>query len=310
MNRLNELIYNNSFEKDKLYLLKKINDDFGFFYQNDNVYFGKKANEFSDKSLTLETSCLNFYAKLSIKAITSNASFEEGEYDLLMFKNVEDISLFDVFYEMCLTYIASSEQISFYEFFNNLSTMFDEKNDIFENIEGLVGELILAKEMYEKYNLNIMKYWHTNGSTSKFDFSFPNYNVEVKTTIKTEPIFTIKHDQIFNNQNNYVAIVNIIENGNGIDVITLINYFLNDNEFKNDFNVTKKLFAELLRLNNNKNKDKKFNLVEINFVDINDMNQIKDIPSNISKMVYSYDFSDTKKKSFDDGEFIKTVFSL
>lgn len=297
MNRLTNIINNNKFEKDKLYLLQNYNEMFGFFYYNGEVIFGKKSDPTSIGS-SISTDYLDMELNVHIESLSVENTYSSGQYDLLIFKGLSDEVKMDIFYNICSSYADDQTGITFSDFFNALVDIFREHNDMdYINSVGLLGEMWLIKEVYEKCNINISTYWHRIGINSKFDFSFPNLNIEVKTTCKSEQEFNIKHSQIFNNQNNYVAIINVFETGEGESIASLCDYFQKESPFCNDVRLQICISKELTRVRKpNKNK---FSLESIYLVDVNDMDKLNDVPQSISNITYDYDFSGTKKNEID-----------
>ncbi|MDD4156816.1 MAG: PD-(D/E)XK motif protein, partial [Candidatus Cloacimonetes bacterium] len=215
MNKLTEIINETKFENGKLYLIDKPNDLFGFFYQDQIVYFGKRSDNSSTDINPIYTQYLDLNAHVYISNITENSSFKAGYYDLLSFKGELDDQYFDVFCNICLVF-SNDVSLSFIEFFTSLVDIFQKaKESTFKNLIGLIGEFFLIKQTYETQCINVSNNWHMTGINSKFDFCFKNFNIEVKTTTKSEQKFLLKHSQIFNNQNNYVCVVSLIETGEG-----------------------------------------------------------------------------------------------
>ena len=304
MNKLIELIKKSVFEDGKLYLIDKPNDNFGFFYQDQIIYFGKKSDESSNDICSIDTLYLDLNANVYISNVTENSSFEAGYYDLLSFKgNIDDPNeepYFDAFYNICLAF-ANNPNMPFVEFFSSLVEIFKKsKEGVFKNIVGLIGELVLIKSVYLKKNIDISNNWHLTGINSKFDFCFSNFNVEVKTTTKSEQKFLLKHNQLFNNQNNYVCVISLIETGEGESVKSLYNYFSNETKFSNNVKFQIALTKELMRVSDRKELNRSFAVDYIELYSVADMEEITYIPSCISNLSYEYDFSDTPKYQIED----------
>jgi hypothetical protein len=110
----------------------------------------------------------------------------------------------------------------FVEFFDSLIDIFQIPNDqSFKNVVGLYGELSIIKNIYDTYKVDISPFWHLNGSSSKYDFSLKNFNLEIKTTSSKNKMIDIKHYQIFNNENNILGTVKISTGLYLIPVITI-----------------------------------------------------------------------------------------
>lgn len=290
MNELNTIIANSEFEPDKLYLLEKVGQQFGFFYTNNTIYFGTKSSNIGLSSLS--TNYLELDFNITINSIITNQTFESGKYDLLKFKGDLNTSLFDIFYSLCKKYCSDDNEMSLFDFFNTIRNLFEEtKENDFRNCIGILGELYLIKYLFTNYKINIADAYHLAGSNSKFDFSFDNFNIEVKATSKIEKIFLLKHSQIFNNQHNYVCVINFIETGTDLTINKLLDYFNNEDIFKNNLRFQTAVLTEIKKIKNPNELDKGFSLQEISFYDKNNISSLQNIPTNISDIEYNYDFA-------------------
>lgn len=292
MNLLNDIIDKSVFENGKLYLLNKPSNDFGFFYQDGIVYFAKKSMPSTTNS-SVDTAYLDMNLCVYITSDNSTGSFETGNYDMLAFKDKLEGIEFDAFYNICVSYANDSSDLDFSDFFSSLVELFKKtKEGSTKNLIGLIGELLLIKKIYEDYEINISENWHLTGSNSKFDFSFEQFNLEVKTTTSSEMKFLLKHDQIFNNQKNYIAVVSLIETGDDESIETLSKYFSTTEPFKNNVKFQIAIQKELLKVTEKKDKKRSFALDDVEIFDCEKMQTITNIPGCISKIEYYYNFSD------------------
>lgn len=299
MNKLNETIEKTEFKTDILYLLDSPDVNFGFFYQNGTVYFGKKSVSGTETE-SIDTSLLDMNLNIYIQSVESGNSFESGYYDLLAFKGELDGDHFDIFYNICVSYCQDVSDISFTGFFNALVDLFKKnKESIYKNLVGVIGELFLIKYCCEKYGINLSDNWHLTGSNSKFDFSLKSCNIEVKTTSKVESEFLLKHYQLFNNQNNYISVISIIETGEGESLQSLCTYFSVNEPFANNVKFQIALTRELLRVNEKKEKARSFCLDKLKIYSVKNMETIGSIPANISEVQYNYNFTDVKESNLE-----------
>lgn len=300
MNKLNTIINSTEFLKDKLYLLEKISDDFGFFYQNGIVYFAKKSTPGSVNH-SVDTSYLDMNLCVYISSEEDNSSFDTGNYDMLAYKDKLEGVYFDVFYNICLSYANDSGEFEFSDFFSSLVEIFKKtKEGSTKNLIGLIGELMLIKKIYEDYEFNMASNWHLSGSSSKFDFSFENFNLEVKTTTGSEMKFLLKHDQIFNNQKNYICVISLIETGDDESLDSLVDYFANTIPFRNDVKFQIAIQKEILKITEKKDKKRGFALDSIDIFDCEKMETIHNIPGCISKINYEYNFAELESEDISE----------
>ena len=300
MNKLLEIINEKKFENDKLYLIEKPSDEFGFFYQNGIVYFAKESSP-SISNHSVDTSYLDMNLGVYITSEDENSSFKTGNYDMLAFKSDLNSLEFDVFYNICKAYVEDSSEYDFAEFFSSLVELFNKSKEGNKfNLIGLCGELLFIRKLYEEYEINVSNNWHLVGSKSKFDFSFPEFNLEVKTSTKNEMTFLLKHDQIFNNQKNYIAIVSLIETGEGYNIDSLNEYFKNTYPFSNNVKFQIALQSELLKLTDKRDKKRFFVLDEMEVFECDKMNTIQNIPNCITNIKYDYNFGDLESVDIEE----------
>ena len=204
--------------------------------------------------------------------------------------------MFDTYVELCIAYVNSQKKKSFIDFFYSLINLFQlPKESKQKNLIGLFGELSFILIMYNNFCLNISNEWHVSGSTyDKYDFCFENLNIEIKTTLKEEEIFHLKHKQIFNDSNNYIVVINICEDVSGKTLENIYNYLKNQNPFKNNLDLQIKLIDEKRRIDLNQMKTKKYSIISYKVYFNKNLESIKDIPNGVYELEYNYDFSNRK----------------
>jgi len=304
LNKITDAI-NDSPLDDKLYLIEKCSDSAGFFVNNKKLIYMAKNNESIVKN-SLETEYLHLRSNANILAVENLQNFDSGFYNLIEYKVsfYENISAFESFINLCLAHIKLMDSKKFIEFFNSLIDLFQnigkEQN---QNIFGLFGELSIIYYFYTEYNLNLAPYWHTAGSYSKYDFSINKTNIEVKTSNSLKNVF-LKHSQIFNDDQNYLALV-IVENNNaGISLKDLETKLRNIDSISSDFNFIMNLELEKSRLKSAEYSNKKFKLLNINLYDCKKINPFLQIPECISNLEYKMDLLCFEKINLAD---VKTI---
>ena len=288
---------NHDFNNTKLYLLEKNSDRCGFFYFDDKICFLCKSE--TNNTIGEVTEYLEYKPYIFISSIENNSSFETGRYDILMLKEKDNADLFSMFIGFCRTY-AADPVVSFYEFVHSIIVLFNPtKKEAYLNCIGTYGELSFIKMMYEK-GFNISSYWHKKGAYSKYDFSLEGINIEIKTSEKDNTIFKIKHNQLFNNDPNYVGLVVIKESGdNGISLKELVDFFKTEKVFSNNLLFQIALANELSKNIDKDAYEKKFICTDIFCFNAKDVDTIRDIPFCISNVEYDYDFDLTESFNID-----------
>lgn len=291
LNKITNAI-NDSPIDNKLYLIEKKSDTAGFFVSNKKLIYMAKNTEAIEKN-SLETEYLHLRSNANILAVENFQNFDSGFYNLIEYKVSfnENISAFESFINLCIAHIELLKSKNFVNFFNSLIDLFQnvgkEKK---QNILGLFGELSLIYYFYTEFSLNLASYWHTSGSYSKYDFSINKRNIEVKTSNSLKNVL-IKHSQLLNGDQNYLA-VSVVENNNaGISLKELEVKLKEINEIASDFNFVVNLETEKSRIDVSDYSNKKLKLIGINLFDCNKVNPFEILPENVSDLEYRIDLS-------------------
>ena len=187
----------------------------------------------------------------------------------------------------------------FKDFFTSLYNIFQSKKvEKSLNLLGLWGELYVM--IYLKNNLNIdsSNSWHIS-SNDKYDFVFNQYPLEVKTTNSKEKLLTLKHNQIFNNQEKILAGVFCENNNAGMSVYDLVKQLNKNKQIAENINFQLKLQQELIKINQEDMRNIKFKLKEIKFFNSKDLPTLTNIPENILNITYQYSCENLKTISND-----------
>lgn len=228
-NEINRIRCSEDYDSSKLYMLEKNSSKCGLFYFDEKICFLCKTD--IGNTVGEVTSFLEFKPYMHILSVENNSSFESGRYDVLILKEKENDELIDFFVGFCRTF-AADPVLSFYDFVHSIIVLFQpSQSQGHLNCIGLFGELFFLKNCFLK-GVNLATFWHKKGVNSKYDFSLKNFNIEIKTSVKENTVFMIKHNQLFNKEENYIGLVSIKESGNsGISLKELVNYFQKDKNF-------------------------------------------------------------------------------
>ena len=186
-----------------LYLLEKLPCETGLFASNGNVLY-LVPNKEKCLSLSIKTEYLRVETNIYVSAFNpSVSSYENGYYNYveLLLPALNDLEAnFGAFVNLCLAHATYSNGEEFMSFFDSLVSLFQlPREQQYKNLVGLMGELLLMEHTYQNYKVDLSQYWHTDGSSSRLDFTCPYANFEVKTTPTDSLSFTIKHNQLFVN---------------------------------------------------------------------------------------------------------------
>lgn len=269
---------------DRIYLIDKPNDDCYFFVWNGKLIFAVKAEP--KKFIKYSTSLLEFNQSVQLAGVDDG---EPLQCDFIIMKTIPSQQAMDTFVRLCKTYSNNNgEELE--RFFNTLVTLFNKNKEERSHVIGLFGELSVAKYFLENYSYNCEAFWQRDGNKSKYDFTLPNVNVEVKSSSGSPFSTNIKHDQIFNNDDVILATCSLENNTAGHTILELIE------ELKNDFNAfgelrtTLLLEERLLRIPLDE-QNIHFSTKEIKFFNTSVINPFPCKPERISNLTYNLDIA-------------------
>lgn len=277
---------------DTLYLLEIISEGGGIFALNGNIVY-MSSNDEGCNNISIRTEYLHLETNIHISAFSTNCpSFKDGNYntiELYILEGDESVEKLKAFINLCCTYASHLEETDFVSFFDSLVTLFQlPKEQTYKNLVGVYGELSLIDYFYDKYKVDLSKYWHTEGVSSKLDFVANSFNIEVKSTPTEELKFLLKHEQLFgNNKKTYLAAISLCENNSGITFDELANKLLSANSFCSTLEFAINLEAERRRVSPRDASEKRFVLKDIRLYDSEDICPFRDVPENITNLSYN-----------------------
>ena len=284
---------------NNIYLIEKLSEIAGFFISNQKFLYIVKNSEISINQ-NIKTDFIELNTNIEIFSVKDFRQFKSGRYNILSFNNLSSENDFESFVNLCKAHVEFMNSENIVNFFYSLMNIFQvTKEQSFKNVIGFLGELIVVKYLYKKLNFDVSSFWHIDGSESKYDFSLPNFNIEVKSTNSLNKLVLIKHNQIFNEDKNILATVFFNSSEQGFSLNDII-YELKTakNAFKN-LNFIMNIEKELKRISENEICNKKFVVEKISFFNVKDINTIKQIPKTISDLQYHLDLSEERDLNFD-----------
>ena len=301
----NKLKYN-IFNDDLVYLLYKVNHNSGFcFYNKKVIFIIENLDNLSYKSL--DTTFLSLKCDLKIESIENDSSFNTGYYNVIFYNDNIMEEEFYTFINLCYIYSECDKKIRFDEFFFKMSSLFQiPKEENYTNLLGFFGESLFLEKFYLSYNIDLSKNWHIVNTFDKYDFCInDNCCIEIKTSSKNKDTFKLKHDQIFNNHNIFIVTINIKESPNGNTILELIENINMHDVFSKNIDFQIKLEEEKRKLNSKYATKNRFIFSNLNIYLNKELDSIENYPSNISNIIYDYEFEGCKNIDIDD--FVKTL---
>lgn len=278
-----------------IYLIDKLSDISGFFMVKGHLlYMVYNSEETSHQNLSTEYLKLN--TNIDIVSVKNDQKFKTGKYNLLEIipvANEYPDELLSSFINLCISHTTYMNAKNFVSFFYSLISLFQTpKEQNYKNLVGFIGELFLLKSFAEDYDFDISDYWHTYGSSDNYDIVLPKCNIEIKTTSSEDELITIKHIQIFNTENNYLASIIINEDNSGMSLNELINNMLSNHKCFNSFNFSLNIEKEKMRVSPVDAETKRFILKGISIYRAETINPFKNIPDEISNLSYKMSLMD------------------
>lgn len=275
-----------------LYLLEKLPSETGLFASNGNVLYLVPNNE-NCSSLSIKTEYLRVETNIFVSAFNpSVSSFENGYYNyvVLLLPALNDLEAnLSAFVNLCLAHATFTKGEEFMSFFDSLVSLFQlPREQQFKNLVGLMGELLLIEYAYQNYKEDLSLYWHTDGPSSRLDFTCPYANIEVKTTLVDSLSFTIKHNQLFvNPATNYLVAVAIEENNSGRTIDELITKLLQNPSICNSMSFSVNIEKEKRRVSPIEISNRRFILKKIGAYRATEINPFVKIPDNVEDLSYT-----------------------
>ena len=278
-----------------VYLAKKLSKKAGFFVSSGHLlYIVRNCDHESAQSISTEYLRLN--TNVEIKAFADGQQFETGKYNILEYIPTEEGYIdtdLQSFVNLCSAHALYMNSDEFIKFFYSLINIFQyPAEQAYKNLIGLFGELAVIKFIYEHTGRDISADWHKSGSAGKYDFVFNKFNIEVKSSISAEKEAEIKHHQLFNSDNNYLAVVSLENNNAGRSTNQLIRELLTAPDYCNNYNFAINVEKERKRISPTDSESRLFVVKDISFYCAKDINPFPYVPNVITSLSYKLDLSD------------------
>lgn len=281
-----------------IYLAKKLSDTTGFFVSNKHILYIVKNND-GEAEQCICTEYLNLTTNIEIMAFAPDQQFESGKYNILDFipsENGYDNNDLESFINLCTAHALYMKSAEFVKFFYSLINIFQyPAEQEYKNLIGLFGELSVIKYVFEKTGIDISSKWHKTGSGGKYDFVLDAFNLEIKSTTSFDKEVEIKHTQLFNTSNNYLAVVLLEKDNSGISTNQLIRDLLSSKDYCNNYDFSVNVEKERKRISPTDSENILFSVKEILFYFAKDINPFSVLPNNINSLSYKLDLSDSSE---------------
>lgn len=275
-----------------IYLAKQLSENTGFFIANGHLlYLVYNFENIAHKSLLTDYLLLN--TDVEIHSFKNNQIFTSGKYNVLDFLPTESgyaENNLESFLNLCISHTKFMGGKSFVDFFFSLSELFQEpKEQQYKNLVGLFGELTFIKHMCKIASLDLSDRWHNGGSQDKYEITLNRKNIEIKTTSAVDEEVTIKHSQLFNGDQNYLAVVCIETSTSGTTLNQLIASMQSDPVYYNNYNFVLNIEREKKRVSPIDANTKRFSLKSVAVFNTDGINPFEAVPESVSELTYKLD---------------------
>jgi hypothetical protein len=305
----------NSFEgfphDGRVRLVQQLTDESGFYICDGNPIYAAFAAD-DGRFAAVETACLKLSlgARLRLVDAYDEMNLQSGSAEevfdiirLVSWTGVRDVT---AFVELCEMHANGGSTLSFEDFFYSLSDLFQPNREQSKlNAFGLFAELHLIDIISSRLvSLDVTDYWLPLGTRSKYDFSFPSGNIEVKGSASEEIDLLVKHSQIFNEDNNFLAFVSLERNPSGETLKELSKKLIKRSNCFNTLESRIKLDRRLLEIDES-NLDLPLEAVVTRMYEASRINPFKELPDRVTKLQYRLDLSDVDY--LDEVETVETL---
>lgn len=282
----------------KVRLVKKLSDVAGFYVCDNDPIYAIKIQDAGERRKEIETTCLRLLlgAKLRPVDVAGKVIIEDNEqrFDIIQLINWEKNRECTAFIELCEMHAHEGTSLSFEDFFYSLNELFQPNKEQSKlNAYGLYCELALIDQlsMKSQHNIDLTDYWQLDGLSSKYDFVFPNGNIEVKSADKDFEVL-IKHDQLFNLDKNYLVAVCVERNPSGETLTELIGRLLHRESCFTTLRSRLELNRRVLQVNV-KDLNKRMRVQFIRSFEAKSINPFNMLSDRVTQLSYRFSLADT-----------------
>ncbi len=276
-----------------IYLIKKLSDISGFFMTDGHLLYMVRNDEGAPYQ-SLTTDFLRLNTNVDITSIESSQQFASGKYNVIEF--ISETGPSDIlasFVRLCSAHAEYLHGGAFQKFFFSLTDLFQcPREQQYKNLVGLFGELSFLRFAFQETGKDVSTGWHLSGPSSKYDIVLSSVNIEIKSTSSADEFVAIKHEQLFNADNNRLVVALIEENPSGLTLDELIGEMLHAGDAFHSYKFALNVEREKRRVSPEEAATKRFKVEEFRAYDAKVINPFQDIPSCICGLTYRLDLAD------------------
>lgn len=201
----------------RVYLVCALNAREGFYVCDGEPIYAAKVGESAQIGSAIETECLQLRLGVRLRVAGDGRLAEMQRFDMIRLISHQSDKELTAFIDLCTMHAEGNTTLSFEELFYSINDLFRPlRGQRFVNAMGLYGELALIDAVRKSgIGLDITRNWQLAGEESKYDFVLEAGNIEVKAASAQKLNVHIKHDQLFNEDTNYLVVVLLERAPNG-----------------------------------------------------------------------------------------------
>lgn len=281
-----------------IYLIYRISETSGFFMVRRHLVYMVVNKEFIPHQ-NVATEFLQLNTDIEISSIERAQQFSSGKYnmlELLPVKEGYDDSVLASFVNLCMTHAEHGNEVGFVDFFYSLIELFQyPREQDYKNLIGLFGEVSFLRYVYSTTGIDLSEVWHIEGVASKYDIVTDKGNIEIKSTRSSDALITIKHNQLFNADRNFLATVMLDESPDGITLNQLLSALRCQSSGFRGYSFALNLEKEKRRISPIDAETKRLKAIEFKVYNATAVNPFKQVPENVSNLIYQLDLTDQQE---------------
>lgn len=284
----------------RVYLVENVTDRAAFYVCDGEPIYAARIEPLARRKNTVETSHLILMLSAELVLVNAPSTKEHDYFDIIRLTSWDNERELVAFYDLCSLHAKDGTALSFEDFFYALSELFQPLRKQ-QNLDatGLYGELHLIEVASRELGKDLSGFWQVGGYHSKYDFSMPRGNIEVKASTGASPEVVIKHGQMFNSDVNYLAYVPIERNSGGESLGQLSERLLASAECFTTLRSQIELNKRLLRVGD-RNLSVAYRAGGIRCYLADDIDCIGDVPDRVTQLSYRLNLAGLPHSSLDE----------
>lgn len=282
----------------RFYLMEEITNRSGFFVTNGQLVYGVTTTTVGVVA-PVRTASLEFDAGIKLLPVKIGEDTEPQVFDLIRMISSPTDREAEAFITLCRDHALGNSPLSLRDFFFAASKLFrQEALQGKRKAIGLFGELSVIR-IAKSLGIDLSCFWQRIGGSSKYDFAMPGTNIEVKTTTRREMVAKVKHEQLFNDDQNYLVFCRAEKSPAGQTVRDFAKELIEIYGCFSSLESRLALAGELLTIDDAE-LDVPYRLNSYDVYDCREINPIRCVPERVTSISYDLDLTGLQTVSLVD----------